>query len=57
LIERAGTCTGLRITIDILNRVYETGRKATDHLKAIINIVLDTLLAKWNCTISPQPSS
>lgn len=56
LIERARTCTGLRVTVDILNQVYETGRKAADHLKATINIVWDTLLPKWNYTISPQPT-
>lgn len=56
LMERAQTCTGLRVTVDILNRVYENGRKAADHLKATINIVGDTLLPKWNYTISPYPS-
>jgi hypothetical protein len=56
LIERARTCTGLRVTVDILNRVYETGRKAAAHLKATTNIVRDTLLPKWNYTISPHPS-
>jgi len=56
LIERARTSTGLRVTVAILNRAYETGRKAADQLKATINIVLDALLPKWNYTISPQPS-
>jgi hypothetical protein len=56
LMERTQTRTGLRVTVDILNRVYETGRKAADYLKATINIVFDTLLPKWNYTISPHPS-
>jgi hypothetical protein len=32
LIEPARTRTGLQITINILNRVYKTGRKAARHL-------------------------
>jgi hypothetical protein len=56
LIERTQTCTGLRVTVDILNRVYETGRKAAGHLKATLNIVRDTFLPKWNYTISPHPT-
>jgi hypothetical protein len=56
LMERTQTRTGLRVTVDILNRVYETGRKAADYLKATTNIVFDTLLPKWNYTISPHPS-
>lgn len=54
LIERARTSTGLRVTVDILDKIYETGRKAVDCLKSTINIVLDTRLPKWNYTISPQ---
>jgi hypothetical protein len=46
LIERTQTCNGLRVTVDILNRVYATGRKAADHLKASLNIGLDSLLPK-----------
>jgi hypothetical protein len=56
LIERTRTRTGLQVTVDILNRVYETGRKAANHLKATLNIALDTILPKWNYTISPQAS-
>lgn len=56
LIERTETRSGLRVTVDILDRVYETGRKAVDHLKATLNIALDSLFPKWNYTISPQAS-
>jgi hypothetical protein len=54
LIERANTRTGLRVTVDIINRVYETGRKAANHLKQTLKIVLDSFLPKWNYTILPQ---
>ena len=54
LIERTHTRTGLRVVADILDRVYDTGRKAVDHLQAALNIVTDSLLPKWNYTISPH---
>jgi hypothetical protein len=54
LIEGTQTTTGLRVTVDILNKVYETGRKATEHLKSTLNIIADTLLPQWNYTVSPQ---
>jgi hypothetical protein len=57
LIERANTRTGLRVTVDIINRVYETGRKAANHLKQTLKIVLDSFLPKWNYTILPQTAA
>jgi hypothetical protein len=54
LIERTQTSTGLRVSVDIINHVYETGRKAAEHLKANLKITLDSIFPKWNYTISPQ---
>ena len=56
LIERTQTRAGLRVTVDILDKVYETGRKAADHLRANLRIVADAFLPKWNYTISPCQS-
>jgi hypothetical protein len=56
LIERTQTRAGLRVTVDILNKVYETGRKAADHLRTNLRIVADAVLPKWNYTISPYQS-
>jgi len=56
LIERTQTHAGLRVIVDIFNRVYETGRKMTPHLQGWLNIVKDALLPKWNYTISPYPT-
>lgn len=55
LMERTRTRSGLRVIVDILDRVYDTGRKAANHLKATLNIVADSLLPKWNYLISPHP--
>lgn len=56
LMERTYTRTGLCVVVDILDRVYDTGRKAADHLKATLNLVADSLLPKWNYIISPHAS-
>lgn len=54
LIERTQTSTGLRVTVDILNKVYETGRKATEQLKSTLRIIADSFLPQWNYTVSPE---
>lgn len=54
LIERTQTKTGLQVTADILDKVYETGRKACESLKSTIQITTDQILPKWNYKIAPQ---
>lgn len=54
LMEKNQTRTGLSVTVDILSGVYETGRKALEHLKSTLNVVSHSLLPKLNYTISPQ---
>lgn len=56
LIEHTRTRTGLHVVVDVFDRAYETGRKATSHVKATLNIVADSLLPKWNYLISPNAS-
>lgn len=33
-----------RVAVDILDKVYETGRKAAEHFKSTLNIIADTIL-------------
>lgn len=54
LIELTHTNNGLRVSANIINRVYETGRKAAKHLTANLKIAFDSIFPKWNYTISPQ---
>jgi len=54
LIEKTETKTGLRVTVDVLNKVYETGRKAAKQLQSTLNILADAILPKWNYVLSPQ---
>lgn len=54
LIEGTETTTGLRVTVDILNKVYKTGRKAIQKLQATLKIIADSILPKWNYVVFPQ---
>jgi hypothetical protein len=54
LMRKAATSTGLRTTVNVIRRHYETGRKATDHMKQNLRIVFDNLLPKWNYRAIPQ---
>src|ERR1017187_9714188 len=48
LMEKAKTSTGLRVTVDILDKVYQTGRKYAEGYKKDMKIVFDEILPKWN---------
>lgn len=56
LMRKATTSTGLRTTVNVIKRIYETGRNATDTMKAVIRetIAFHDILPKWNYTITPQ---
>lgn len=55
LMATATTATGLSVFTTVLDRVYETGKKASDELKASIRIVFDDVLPKWNYTALANP--
>lgn len=55
-IERATTSTGLRVTVGLLEAVYETGRKVAADFKATMKILFDDHLPKWNYRAVPQPT-
>jgi hypothetical protein len=54
LMRKATTSTGLRTTVNVIRRHYETGRKATEQMKQNLKIVFDDLLPKWNYRAIPQ---
>lgn len=56
LMERTQTKTGLRVTVDIIDKPYKAGRKVEEHIKSTLNIIADTKMPQWNYTIYPQPS-
>lgn len=56
LMRKATTVTGLRTTVNVIKRLYETGREATDEMKSQIRTTVQfaDVLPKWNYTITPQ---
>jgi hypothetical protein len=56
LMRKATTATGLRTTVNVIKRLYETGREATDEMKSYIRTTVQfaDVLPKWNYTITPQ---
>jgi hypothetical protein len=56
LMEKASTSTGLRVTVEILDKVYQTGRKYAEGFKEEMKIVFDDILPKWNYRAVPSRS-
>jgi hypothetical protein len=54
LMRKASTTTGLRTTVNVIRRVYDTGRQVADNFKANMAIQFDKLLPKWNYVANPQ---
>lgn len=53
-IERTKTTTGLGVTVRILDKVYETGRKYAADFKENMKIIFDDFLPKWNYRAVPE---
>jgi hypothetical protein len=54
LMEKASTSTGLRVTVDILDKVYQTGRKYAEGFKENMKMVFDEILPRWNYRAVPS---
>jgi hypothetical protein len=54
LISRTTTSKGLTIIVNILDKIYETGRKYAHDFKERMPIVFDKHLLKWNYRAIPQ---
>lgn len=54
LIATAKTQTGLKVFATVIDKVYQTGLKATENFKDTMQIVFDEILPEWNYTVQPQ---
>jgi hypothetical protein len=54
LMARAKTQTGLSVVVNIVDKVYQTGRKVAKDFKQTMSIVFDQYLPQWNYTAQPQ---
>jgi hypothetical protein len=53
-MEKAKTCTGLKVTVDILSGVYATGKKCAKDFVDNMRIIFDDYLPRWNYRAIPQ---
>jgi len=54
LLERTHTQQGLRVTVQIIDKIYQTGRKVTDSFKHNMPILFDEHLPQWNYRALPN---
>jgi transposase len=54
LMEKTRTSKGLRVTVNIIDKVYQTGRKVAVDFKKNMTIKFDDFLPKWNYTAVPN---
>jgi len=55
-MAKASTQTGLTVTVTMLEKVYETGRKCAEGFKESMTIAFDKVLPKWNYRAIPSKS-
>jgi hypothetical protein len=53
LMAKATTKTGLRVAVQIIDKIYETGRRVAADVKERIRIIFDEALPRWNYRILP----
>lgn len=53
LISKTKTKTGLKVFVDVVEQVYQTGRKIAADFKQTMRIVFDDFLPAWNYTAVP----
>lgn len=54
LMERAKTTTGLKVTVAILEGIYQTGKTCAADFMQNMTIVFDDFLPRWNYRALPQ---
>jgi hypothetical protein len=53
LIKKTKTKTGLKVFVRVSKKIYETGKKVTSDFYEHANIKFDSVMGKWNYTVSP----
>lgn len=54
LMEKTKTSKGLKVIVQIIEKVYQTGRKVAEDFKANMRIVFDSVLPRWNYRALPN---
>lgn len=45
---------GLKVKVEIIDKIYQTGRHVDDSFKENMKIIFDDFLPKWNYRVVPQ---
>ena len=53
-MRKTATTTGLRATVNVIRRMYETGRKIARNFKETMTLLFDDILPRWNYRAVPQ---
>ena len=53
-MEKTRTSKELRVSVNVIDKVYQTGRKITAGFKENMTIKFDEFLSKWNYTALPN---
>lgn len=56
LMRKTSTRTGLRVTVRVIDKLYEAGRKVSAAFKRHMKVEFDDFLPKWNYRVVPQPA-
>lgn len=54
LMEKTRTNKGLKVVVEIIEKVYRTGRKVAEDFKLTMRIIFDTVLSQWNYRALPN---
>ena len=54
LMEKTKTSKGLKVFVEIIETVYQTGRKAAEDFKHTMRIIRDEILPSWNYRAVPN---
>lgn len=54
LMGRTGTRRGLGVVVDVVDKVYQTGKKVAEEVKKALNLVRDTVLPRLNYRLLPR---
>jgi hypothetical protein len=53
-MQKTSTQSGLSVTVRVIDKLYETGRKVSEAFKKKMPIVFEPILPKWNYWAMPQ---
>jgi hypothetical protein len=54
LIERVGTKTGLSVSVELQEKLYQTKRKVAEGFKETMKIAFDPIMPRWNYRVIPS---